>query len=85
MLILLKAFDTLKWDFLLWVMHRYCFSSTFCQWISNILSSARISIFHNGSRLVISTALMGFVKGILYHRYCLELIRTSLANILLVW
>ena len=44
-----KAFDTLDWKFLLHVMRCFGFSKTFCDWIEDILHSARISILLNGS------------------------------------
>ncbi|XP_057790850.1 uncharacterized protein LOC131007957 [Salvia miltiorrhiza] len=44
-----KAFDTLRWDFLLFVLQEFGFSNIFCSWIKTILSSARISIRFNGA------------------------------------
>lgn len=45
-----KAFDTLRWDFLLKVLNCFGFNSTFCHWIHVILQSAKVSISINGSQ-----------------------------------
>lgn len=45
-----KAFDTLNWDFLIIVLHKFGFNATFCNWIKAILLSATISISINGSQ-----------------------------------
>jgi hypothetical protein len=45
-----KAFDTLDWSFLLKVLKQFGFSTTFCNWIQAILSSAYLSISINGSQ-----------------------------------
>ncbi|XP_071700669.1 uncharacterized protein [Rutidosis leptorrhynchoides] len=44
-----KAFDCLKWDFLLEVMSCMGFGSKWCEWIRGCLKSASISILINGS------------------------------------
>ncbi|XP_026455374.1 uncharacterized protein LOC113356446 [Papaver somniferum] len=44
-----QAFDTVSWSFILEVFRRYGFSDKWCDWILNILNSARISILLNGS------------------------------------
>ncbi|XP_057808540.1 uncharacterized protein LOC131023021 [Salvia miltiorrhiza] len=43
-----KAFDTLRWDFLLNVLKVCGYTSQFIKWIEVILSSARLSILYNG-------------------------------------
>ncbi|XP_057811732.1 uncharacterized protein LOC131025969 [Salvia miltiorrhiza] len=43
-----KAFDTLRWDFLVNVLHVMGFDVRFIDWIKVILTSARISILYNG-------------------------------------
>ncbi|MCH92961.1 RNA-directed DNA polymerase (Reverse transcriptase), partial [Trifolium medium] len=43
-----KAFDTIDWLFLLDVLHKFGFGNTFCDWISEILHSARLSVLVNG-------------------------------------
>lgn len=44
-----KAFDTIRWDFLLAVLRQFGFSEVFVQRIAVVLSSARLSILVNGS------------------------------------
>jgi len=44
-----KAFDTMDWNFLLLVLHSFGFHMVFCDWISAILQSARLSVLVNGS------------------------------------
>ncbi|PNX96059.1 ribonuclease H [Trifolium pratense] len=43
-----KAFDTIDWSFLIKVLKVFGFNSIFCNWISTILHSARLSISING-------------------------------------
>lgn len=64
-----KAFDTLDWNFLLLLLQHFGFNTTFCNWISVILHSARLSILVNG-KVVFFFVLMGFVKGTLYRCCC---------------
>lgn len=45
-----KAFDTLNWNFLLKVLQSFGFNSTFCNWISSILHSAKMSVSINGTQ-----------------------------------
>jgi len=45
-----KAFDTLNWVFLIYVLHCFGFNQIFCNWIRNILHSARVSICVNGTK-----------------------------------
>ncbi|XP_057791142.1 uncharacterized protein LOC131008273 [Salvia miltiorrhiza] len=44
-----KAFDTLRWDFLLKVLRAGGYSETFIRWIAIILRSARLSILYNSN------------------------------------
>ncbi|XP_057803758.1 uncharacterized protein LOC131019091 [Salvia miltiorrhiza] len=44
-----KAFDTLRWDFLLKVLRAGGYSETFIRWIAIILRSARLSILYNNN------------------------------------
>ncbi|KAF9609251.1 hypothetical protein IFM89_014445 [Coptis chinensis] len=44
-----EAYDTLSWDFLWDVLKKYGLSGSFINWISNIMSSANLSILINGT------------------------------------
>ncbi|XP_026442653.1 uncharacterized protein LOC113342274 [Papaver somniferum] len=44
-----QDFDTVSWTFILEVFRRYGFSESWCDWILQILKSARISVLVNGS------------------------------------
>lgn len=46
-----KAFDTLDWGFLLKVLKAFGFHNQFCNWISTILHSARLSFIVNGNSI----------------------------------
>jgi hypothetical protein len=46
-----KAFDSIDWTFLLAVLKQFGFNDLFCNWISEILHSARLSILINGKSL----------------------------------
>ncbi|XP_026452153.1 uncharacterized protein LOC113352557 [Papaver somniferum] len=43
-----QAFETVSWDFIDEVFRQYVFSDSWCMWVLNILSSARISVMING-------------------------------------
>ncbi|XP_058746496.1 uncharacterized protein LOC131619414 [Vicia villosa] len=43
-----KAFDTLRWDFFLKVLHNFGSTDKFCVWIHNLLQSAHMSVNVNG-------------------------------------
>ncbi|XP_026378329.1 uncharacterized protein LOC113272746 [Papaver somniferum] len=43
-----QDFDTVSWDFIAEVFRQYGFSDSWCMWVLNILSSARISVMING-------------------------------------
>lgn len=45
---IMKAFDTLDWNFLLNVLRCFGFNEVFCKWIKVILHSAKLSISVNG-------------------------------------
>lgn len=45
-----KAFDTISWDFFIKVLKQFGFHTTFTNWISSILHSAKISISINGAQ-----------------------------------
>ncbi|XP_026433075.1 uncharacterized protein LOC113330483 [Papaver somniferum] len=42
-----QAFDTVSWDFIAEVFRQYGFSDSWCMWVLNIFSSARISVMIN--------------------------------------
>nr|GEX03201.1 putative RNA-directed DNA polymerase, eukaryota, reverse transcriptase zinc-binding domain protein [Tanacetum cinerariifolium] len=44
-----KAYDTVRWDYLLDVLEAFGFGHTWCNWIPGTLSSARASVLVNGS------------------------------------
>ncbi|GKA12702.1 RNA-directed DNA polymerase, eukaryota [Tanacetum coccineum] len=44
-----KAYDSVRWDFLLDVLHAFGFGPKWCQWICSIFSSNMASILVNGS------------------------------------
>ncbi|XP_026428877.1 uncharacterized protein LOC113324801 [Papaver somniferum] len=44
-----QAFDAVSWTFILEVFRKYGFSESWCDWILQILMSARISVLVNGS------------------------------------
>ncbi|XP_042757566.1 secreted RxLR effector protein 78-like [Lactuca sativa] len=44
-----KAYDSLYWDYLLEIMSIMGFRSKWCQWIKELLSTARASVLINGS------------------------------------
>lgn len=39
-----KAFDTMDWNFLLKVLHKFGFDPIFCNWVKVVLESAKLSI-----------------------------------------
>ena len=45
-----KAFDTVRWDYLLELLSAMGFGARWCSWISILLSTASTSVFLNGSR-----------------------------------
>jgi len=45
-----KAFDTLNWNFLLKVLKSFGFNNIFCNWITYILHSTKMSVSINGSQ-----------------------------------
>lgn len=58
-----KAFDTLDWDFLLKVLAAFGFHSDFCNWVSTILISARLSFQVNGHSVGYMACKRGVRQG----------------------
>nr|GEX96289.1 RNA-directed DNA polymerase, eukaryota [Tanacetum cinerariifolium] len=44
-----KAYDSVRWDFLLDVLHAFGFGQRWCMWVRGMLYSAKASILINGS------------------------------------
>ena len=55
-----KAFDTMRWDFIVAVLHCFGFSNQFVSWILSIFDSARLSIMINGT----SHGFFGCSRGV---------------------
>lgn len=58
-----KAFDTVNWKFLIHVLHCFGFNQLFCDWILNILHSAKISINVNGKSVGFFNCTKGVRQG----------------------
>jgi len=58
-----KAFDTVNWQFLLHVLQCFGFSPIFCDWISTILHSTKISINFNGKVVGFFNCTRGVRQG----------------------
>ncbi|GJT00400.1 RNA-directed DNA polymerase, eukaryota, reverse transcriptase zinc-binding domain protein [Tanacetum coccineum] len=55
-----KAFDSVRWDFLDYILKKFGFGSRWCTWIQSCLKSSRGSILVNGS----PTSEFQFYKGL---------------------
>nr|GEV68229.1 RNA-directed DNA polymerase, eukaryota [Tanacetum cinerariifolium] len=55
-----KAYDSVRWDYLLDVLHAFGFGPNWCKWIQGTFTSAMASIFVNGS----PTAEFPFFRGL---------------------
>ncbi|GJY51536.1 RNA-directed DNA polymerase, eukaryota [Tanacetum coccineum] len=55
-----KAYDSIRWDYLLDVLHAFGFGPNWCKWIQGIFSSAMASILVNGS----PTSEFPFFRGL---------------------
>nr|GEV46971.1 RNA-directed DNA polymerase, eukaryota [Tanacetum cinerariifolium] len=58
-----KAYDSVRWDFLLDFLQSFGFGSRWCSWIRGILSSNMASILVNGSPTVEFPILCGLKQG----------------------
>nr|GEX48982.1 RNA-directed DNA polymerase, eukaryota [Tanacetum cinerariifolium] len=58
-----KAYDSVRWDFLLDILHAFGFGSRWCTWIRGIFSSNMASILVNGSPTVEFLIFYGLKQG----------------------
>ncbi|KAK6149326.1 hypothetical protein DH2020_016851 [Rehmannia glutinosa] len=58
-----KAFDTLSWDFLLYVLCHFGFSETFVRWVEVVLRSSRIYVLLNGTPVGYFPCFKGVRQG----------------------
>ncbi|KAL4312751.1 hypothetical protein GQ457_01G025880 [Hibiscus cannabinus] len=58
-----KAYDTIDWGFLMFIMKKMGFRSVWCQWIYSCISSANVSILVNGSPTIPFTIGRGLRQG----------------------
>nr|GEX83772.1 RNA-directed DNA polymerase, eukaryota, reverse transcriptase zinc-binding domain protein [Tanacetum cinerariifolium] len=71
-----KAFDSVRWKYLDYMLHKLGFDSRWCTWINNCLMSARTSILINGSPTSEFSLKRGLRKEILCRlSYSLLLLR----------
>nr|GFC55640.1 RNA-directed DNA polymerase, eukaryota, reverse transcriptase zinc-binding domain protein [Tanacetum cinerariifolium] len=58
-----KAYDSVRWDFLLDIIHAFGFGSRWCMWIRGIFSSNMASILVNGSPTAEFSMCCGLKQG----------------------
>lgn len=58
-----KAFDTMRWPFLLKVLECFGFDFEFCRWMEAIFQSVRISILFHNSSIEYSTCFRKVLQG----------------------
>lgn len=75
-----KAFDTSSWSFLIHILKRFNFNSSFCHWIHTTLTSAHLFISINGFLHVFPIALEAFVKVTLFPLLLFVSLNISLAD-----
>ena len=59
----MKAFDTVRWDFLLTIMHARGFPSKFISWIAECISTSRFSVSINGELVGFFGSTRGLRQG----------------------
>lgn len=68
-----KAFDSVRWDFLMEVLEAFGFGPRWRSWVTILLSSSSTAVLLNGSRSRVEIGLgtlLGFGKGIRCHLCC---------------
>nr|GEV81604.1 RNA-directed DNA polymerase, eukaryota [Tanacetum cinerariifolium] len=60
-----KAYDSVRWDYLLDVLEAFGFSNIWCKWIRGTFSSAKASVLVNGSPTIEFSFIVGSNKAIL--------------------
>nr|GFA22905.1 RNA-directed DNA polymerase, eukaryota [Tanacetum cinerariifolium] len=75
-----KAYDSVRWDYLLDVLQAFSFGSNWCKWIRGILSSSMASILINGSPTSEFPLLCGLKQGNPLAFYLFILIMESFHN-----
>ncbi|GKD28682.1 putative RNA-directed DNA polymerase, eukaryota, reverse transcriptase zinc-binding domain protein [Tanacetum coccineum] len=73
-----KAYDSVRWDFLLDVLHAFGFGPNWCKWIRGIFSSSMASILINGSPTTEFPFFRGLKQGDLLALLLFILIMESL-------
>jgi Reverse transcriptase (RNA-dependent DNA polymerase) len=58
-----KAFDRMRWDFIIFVLRSYGFPVAYFHWISSCLSSASFTILFNGSENGFIKPCRGLIQG----------------------
>src|ERR1044072_453739 len=65
-----KAYDSIDWDFLVYMMRRMRFNEKWVGWIVQCLHSTSISVLVNGSASQQFVPERGLDRGILWLHFC---------------
>lgn len=79
-----KAYDRIQWDFLLAVLARIGFHSTWIQWIKECVTTVRFGIVVNGAKMVAITPSQGLCQGDPLSPYIFLLVSNVLSRLLSV-